>query len=274
MNQNSRGVSSFIAATQLADFDGSRRYFVGSSFCYWQDGARANGTFMWGKPREQDIAEMEPFWSIGAGDPKWDGRAAFIDARAVEAIDALGFKRLLSYLLRTQQSLRGVGSVTMVHGGGLVGVVTAGLLNVVRPAYPFRAVGAEQLEKAFEQVRVGDLYEPVEALRRSVGQEPEIVRQLKVILNQRPDATADDLADALGLSSRTLQRRLDQAGTSLRQERQTHLLRRAEELLAATSLDLDAIAAEVGLASASHLVALFRRVHGTTPGEWRQHNRR
>ncbi|MGV3625095.1 MAG: helix-turn-helix domain-containing protein [Archangium sp.] len=268
-------MTSFVAASQPADFDGkSRRYVVGRSFCYWQDGARANGTVMWGKPLEHDIAEMEPYWSIGAGDSKWDGRAAFIDARAVEAIDALGFKRLLSYLLRTQQSLKGVGSVTMVHGGGLVGVVTAGLLNVVRPAYPFRAVGAEQLKKAFEEVRVGDLYEPVETLRGSVGQDPEIVRLVRAVLSRTLDATAHDVADELGLSARTLQRRLDSAGTSLRQERQRHLLLHAEELLAATSLDLDAIAAQVGLASASHLVSLFRRVHGATPGEWRERNRR
>lgn len=267
-------VSFFRIATSPADFDGSARYVVGRCFCYWQDGVRANGTFMWGKPLEQDIAEMEPYWSIGAGDAAWDGRAAFIDARAVDSVDALGFKRLLSYLLRTQQSLKGVGSVTMVHGGGLVGVVTAGLLNVVRPAYPFRAVGAEQLRRGFEEVRVGDLYEPVEALRCSVGQEPEIVRAVIALLHRKPDATADELADELGLSARTLQRRLDDAGTSLREARQQHLMRQAEELLAATSLDLDAIAAQVGLASASHLVTLFRRVHGTTPGEWRERNRR
>lgn len=268
-------MSYFLVATSPSDFDGkSPRYVVGRCFCYWQDGARANGTFMWGKPLERDIAEMEPYWSLGAGDPAWDGRAAFIDARAVEAVDALGFHRLLSYLLKTQQSLRGVGAVTMVHGGGLVGVVTAGLLNVVRPAYPFRAVGAEKLREVFEALRIGDLYEPVEMLRCSVGQVPEIVRTVQAVLKQQPDATVEQLADQLGLSARTLQRRLDDAGTSLRQERQRHVMHQAEELLAATSLDLDAIAAQVGLASASHLVTLFRRVHDVTPGEWRERNRR
>lgn len=268
-------MSLFTIATSPSQFDGvARRYVVGRRFCYWQDGVRANGTFMWGTPLEADIAEMEPYWSIGAGDPTWNGRAGFIDARAVDSIDALGFKRLLSYLLRTQQSLRGVGSVTMVHGGGLVGVVTAGLLNVVRPAYSFRAVGADTLRETFAELKIEDLFEPVESLRARVGQAPEIVRAVKAVLNTQPNVSMNELADHLGLSGRTLQRRLDGAGTTLRRERQQHLMNQAEELLAATTLDLDAIAAQLGLTSASHLVTYFRRVHGLTPGEWRERNRR
>ncbi len=269
------GVSLFLPATQLSEFNGSsRRYVLGRSFCYWQDGKRANGTFIWGKPLEQDIAEMEPYWSCCAGDRTFDGRAVFIDARAVDNIDALAFKRLLSYLLRMRQSLRGVGTTTMVHGGGLAGVVTAGLLNVVRPASPFRAVGAEQLREAFSSANLAELYDEVEALRSRVGKAPEIVFAVRAVLQRLPDVTVEELAEQLGLSSRTLQRRLDAAGTSLRQERQTHVMRQAEELLAATTLDLDAIAAQVGLSSASHLVTHFRRVHSMTPGEWRERNQR
>lgn len=257
------------------DLDGrGRRYALGRCFCYWQDGTRANGTFLWGKPLEQDIAELEPYWSLGAGDAAFDGRAAFIDAREVSGIDALGFRRLLSYLQTTQRSLRGVGSVTMVHGGGLVGVITAGLLNVVRPAYPFRAVGAEQLREAFATAGVADLFEPVEALRRRAGQAPDIVRAVQAALHQQPDASTEALARRLGVSVRTLQRRLEAAGSSLREARRRHVLHQAEELLASTALDLDAIAAQVGLVSASHLVAQFRRAHAMTPGEWRARNRR
>ncbi|GMU60389.1 MAG: hypothetical protein AMXMBFR34_21520 [Myxococcaceae bacterium] len=265
----------FLPATSLHEFDGTTsRYFLGRSFCYWLVGRRANGTFLWGKPQEQDIAEMEPFWSLGAGDPAWNGRVGFIDARAVEGVDALAFRRLLSYLVRTQPSMKGVGAVTMVHGGGLVGVVTAGLLNVVRPSYGFRAVSADKLREAFAASGVEELFDEVEALRGRVGVAPEVVRAVQAVLHQQPSATLADLAHALGLSARTLQRRLDAAGASVRQLRVDLLLRQAEELLAATELDLDAIAAQVGLASASHLVSLFHRVHGMTPGAWRERNRR
>ena len=79
---------------------------------------------------------MELCWNLGTDDPDWDGHAVFIDARGVEGVDVFAFRRLLSYLAATQHSLRNVGSVTMAHDGGLVGVVTAGLLSVVRPSYP------------------------------------------------------------------------------------------------------------------------------------------
>jgi AraC-like DNA-binding protein len=77
----------------------------------------------------------------------------------------------------------------------------------------------------------------------------------------------------MGLSQRTLQRRLGDAGTTFREERDRYLSTEIERLLSGTELDLDAIAAEVGLSSASHLVAHFRATHGTTPGAWRAERR-
>jgi AraC-like DNA-binding protein len=268
-------VSSFVAAATHSEFDGAgRRYAVGRTFAFWQDGTRANGTFMWGKPLEADIAQMETYWQLGE-DRRFAGRAVFIDARDVDSIDALGFKRLLGYLLERSRRLdHTVGSMTMIHGGGLVGVVTAGLLNVVRPPYPFRAVSGDDSGEGYADAGVGDLFDDVEALRRKLRHVPDVVRSVQGALQHQPNATASELARRLGLSSRTLQRRLEDAGTSLRTERRNLLVRQAEELLAATSLDLDAIAARTGLASASHLVTLFRRTHGTTPGEWRSRNQK
>lgn len=268
-----RGV--FTIASGPADFDGSgRRYVVGRNYCFWQDGRRADGTVLWGRPLEQDIAELEPYWDLGTGDPAWDGRVGFVDARAVESVDAFAFRRLLSYLVHTQQTIQGVSAVTMVHGGGLVGVVAAGLLSVVRPSYPFRVVGAEQLRDAFVAAGVDDLYDAVDALREQVGAVPDIVRQVRAIFSRQPGADREVVAERLGLSARTLQRRLDAAGTSLRREKQAHILNQAEELLAFTDLDLDAIAAQLALASASHLVTIFHRQHGVTPGEWRRRRQR
>ncbi|MFT3710134.1 MAG: AraC family transcriptional regulator [Archangium sp.] len=267
-------MSSFRAVAGPADLVGEgRRYVVGRCFCYWQDGTRASGTFMFGKPLEADIAQMTEFWQLGV-DHRFAGRAVFIDARDVDSVDALAFKRLLSYLLDRERRVdHTVGSMNMVHGGGLVGVITAGLLNVVRPPYPFRATNAEDARQAFETAGVGDLFELVDELRRRFGRVPEIVRSVQSVLKREPDIEAADLALKLNLSPRTLQRRLEEVGSSLRVERRNHLMREAEELLASTALDLDAIAARLGLASASHLVTLFRRVHGVTPGEWREQNR-
>jgi AraC-like DNA-binding protein len=99
------------------------------------------------------------------------------------------------------------------------------------------------------------------------------VLELRAVLRARGLVGTAEAAKALGLSQRTLQRRLEEAGSSLRAERDHHLSRHIEHLLGGTDLDLDAIAATVGLCSASHLVSHFRSTHGTTPGAWRAQRR-
>ena len=265
---------SFIEAASPRAFDGAgRRHFAGRCFCFWQDGTRALGTMMWGKPLEADIAEMIPFFEIGAH-PRFKGHASFVDGRGLEAVDVLAFKKLLGYLI-ARRNVWGpnVGRQAILHPGGVVGVIVAGALHVARPPYPFESFSDEEAAKAFAWCRVGDLFAEVEALRKRVSATPEIIRSVQALLRERRDVATSDLARALGLSSRTLQRRLEEAGSSLREERRRGVSLQIEELLAGTELDLDAIAARVGLASASHLVKHFKSTHGATPGEWRARRR-
>ena len=101
-------------------------------------------------------------------------------------------------------------------------------------------------------------------------QSQNAIRSVRQLLGARGQLSTAALAKELGLSARTLQRRLEEAGSSLRTERARHVSLQVEELLAGTQLDLDAIAAKVGLASGSHLVRHFRGTHGMTPGQWRE----
>ena len=268
-------VSAFLAAARPTDFVGEgRRYLVDRCFLYWQVDTRASGTFMFGKPLEEDISRMQACWHRSE-DPRFSGRAVFVDARGVEAVDALAFKKLLEYLSagRKRSMDDGVGSMTLIHTGGLVGVVTAGLLKVVRPRYRFQTFAAEHTEEAFKAAGVGDLFAAVDALRAAWAHAPDIALSVRAVLQKNLSATAGEVADALRISPRTLQRRLESIDSSLRAERHHVVMQNAEELLASTGLDLDAIASRLGLSSASHLVTHFRRAHGMTPGEWRQKHR-
>jgi AraC-like DNA-binding protein len=248
-----------------------RRSYVGRRFCYWQDHVRAFGTIMWGKPLEEDIAEMIPFFEVGA-DPRFSGHASFVDGRSIEAVDVLAFGKLLSYLSARQHAWGpNIGRQAILHPGGFVGVVVAGALSVARPPHPFACF--EESAAAFAWCGVPDLHEAVAALRASASETPEIVRSVRALLRERGLVGTADAARALGLSQRTFQRRLEQAGSSLRVERDHHLSQEIEHLLDGTDLDLDAIAAAVGLRSASHLVTHFRSTHGVTPGAWRAERR-
>ncbi len=85
--------------------------------------------------------------------------------------------------------------------------------------------------------------------------------------------SVEGVARALGLSARTLQRRLFEEGTSF--QREVDAVR--EELARAYVLDetasLDEVATSLGYADPSAFVRAFRRWTGTTPGQFRAHAR-
>lgn len=86
--------------------------------------------------------------------------------------------------------------------------------------------------------------------------------------------TAGEVAKRLRCSRSTLERRMKLAlGRGPGEELRTLRLRRAETLLARTDLTLEAVAAQAGIAQATHLHALFRARHGITPGEFRRRHR-
>lgn len=257
--------------TQVFDeraFTGQGRVaFLGRCFMYWQDGTRALGTVMWGRPLEADIELMIPFFELGA-EPRYRGHASFVDGRRLESIDVLAFSKLLAYVTK-RRNVWGpnIGRQAVLHPSGFIGVMVAGALHVARPPYPFKTF-EDDLE-AFAWSGVPRLLPAYRAQVEVVCAVPEIVRVVRAALREGGRLKTGELAERLGLSERTLQRRLEEVGTSLRAEQELHLSQSVERLLAGTDLSLDAIAALSGFHSASHLARRFKQTHGQTPGEWR-----
>lgn len=82
--------------------------------------------------------------------------------------------------------------------------------------------------------------------------------------------TIDGVAGRLGLSRRTLQRRLEEAGTRYAVLQRGVLLRRATALLSGGTLSIGRIAVELGYADAAHFSRAFLDWTGTTPSRWRR----
>lgn len=82
--------------------------------------------------------------------------------------------------------------------------------------------------------------------------------------------TQQETARRLGLSQRSLRRRLAEEGTGFRALADEVRLGLVAGYLERTALPLDEIAARTGFSDAANLSHAFRRWTGTTPGRWRR----
>lgn len=82
-------------------------------------------------------------------------------------------------------------------------------------------------------------------------------------------ADLENLAEAAGLSRRTLQRKLAQAGTNFRALLKSGRLRMAQQRLSDSSMRVTDIAAEIGYTDASNFARAFQRQTGLSPSEYR-----
>jgi AraC-like DNA-binding protein len=253
--------------------DPARRYVVHRSFAYWQADRRAFGTMIWGRPDENDVVEMCAAHEVGAN-PLFRGHTSLVDIRALEAVDLLAFERMLAYLHQRRDDWSpNVSRQVVLHRGGYAHAVVVGMFQLLRPGH--QVLFFDDPKSAFESIGASDVHEELESIRAELLGTPDIVRRVQSALEGiSGKVTASAIARALGMSTRSLQRYLMDAKSSLRLERQKHLLRTSERLLESTELDLDAIAGQVGASSSSHLIALFRAHHGITPGAFRALHRR
>ena len=105
--------------------------------------------------------------------------------------------------------------------------------------------------------------------------DPVVVRALRLIRSEAGrgiDVKA--VLRQIGLSRSTLEQRFaHQVGRSVKGEIQRTRLQLAENLLRDTNLSLEDITARAGFRTASHLINLFRRLKGVTPGQFRAAHR-
>lgn len=267
-------MNSFVLVPELTTFfdEPARRYVVRRSFAYWQAERRVFGIILWGRPDEADVTEICAAHEVGA-DPLFRGHTSLVDLRALEAVDLLAFGKLLAYLKKRRAAWSPmVSRQAVLHSGGFPHATVAGMFQFLRPGHP--VIFFDDARAAYGSVGASDVLPEVEELRGTLLGTPEIVRRVRSAFEGLPvRSSLAEVASAVGVSVRSLQRHLTEVGSSLRLERQVHIVRASERLLEETELDLGAIAAEVGASSASHLVLLFRQHRGMTPGAVREQRR-
>ncbi|HEX4869367.1 MAG TPA: AraC family transcriptional regulator ligand-binding domain-containing protein, partial [Moraxellaceae bacterium] len=82
--------------------------------------------------------------------------------------------------------------------------------------------------------------------------------------------TREEIAEELGMSGRTLHRRLQDEGTSFRDILDAIRLQMAQDLLRESGLTVEAVAQRLGFQESQSFIRWFRPLAGMTPGEFRQ----
>ncbi len=259
--------SAFVASPRGA-------YVQGRSFFYFQTTEDLTGYVLWGAPSGADIDDLVAL--INSSVARLPPHPTLVDARALEGAPTQLFDRLASFIRDNRGALqRSATRLAIVRGQGLSGAVAGGFFDVVAAPYPVEAF--ETLGDALAWLDVtdaADLAQELDELRDAASSVPSLLRQLRAAVDAalpQPDEGA--VARLLGLSSRTLQRRLSELGTSFAGEVARVRVARAVTLLEGTDELLTRIAFDVGSPSLSSFSTLVKKVTGETPSAIRAKRR-
>ncbi len=251
------------------------RYVVGRHFFIWCRARDFTGSVLWGRPEERDTQEIVEVWR--ELHPRMEPFDVVTDGSRIESIDAAAFDVMVRYLRdKLPTYARTIRRQAIVHPPGLPGAAIAGLLPTIGIYYQWRIFAQPRDGFGWLERRDGDdVCDEVSALAERLSGVSPWRRVIAEALRAAPDdVTLATVARRLGRSERSLQRDLQQAGTTFRGELEGARVELARALLVDTDLKIDAVARRVGCASSAHFATLFRRVAGETPSAYRERHRR
>ena len=245
------------------------RYVAGDCFLHFCAAPGFWGIVLWGRPDQQQAVELGRSLLLGLSPPA-EPHVTLFDASRLEGSDPAAFRAAGRYLDRFGPALkRHVVRLALVRPSGMNGAVVAGAFEVLPRPFPTAVFGDAVSACAWLGLDI-DGAGLVTALHAEVTTTPRVVPALRAYLDEHlSDVTVEQAARALGLSARSLQRKLGEVGTTFSEELADARVRAARRMLADGNAPLTAIAFDVGCASLQHFSALFRRRTRETPSAFR-----
>ena len=253
------------------------RYLAGDNFLHWYASPELCGFTVWGIPGEAQISRLTQVLDVELAPAL--PHMSLVDARRLEAPDSNGLSVLVKYMAKRGGSFaQTVKRQALVRPEGMAGAVVGGFYSLVKSGYPTHAF-ADPLEALIwlgrpEAEARALLNELSELVARQMGMSPLLSELHRVLRLRLTEASLADVARVMGMSERTLQRRLRESGTSFQTELNTVQVRTAQALLLESNAKVTAVAVEVGCASLQHFSSLFRKVTGESPSDWRERHRK
>lgn len=243
-------------------------FIGGRNWVYLCTDAGLFGQIYRGRPEAADVEQLTSLWQVELR-AETPPHASYVDASGLTGMDPGWFELMRSELERNRAALSDkLQRQALVRPPGLPGALVAGFYDVLTPSYPVQVFesAADALGWLGRPELAGAI---VSLVQQSSGAEPLVEQLRRFLARGLAGATLPTAARDAGVSPRTLQRRLRDAGTSFQTELQTARIDAAKALMADTGTKLTAIALEVGCSSLQHFSGLFRQLTGVSPSEWR-----
>ncbi len=261
-------------ALRAATFDDFRRapagcYFAGATFAHFCATDDYWGVILWGRPSSDDIALLVRSLHLELAETASRHRSV-VDTRRLDSVDVTAFAVLDDYV-RTHTTELGakVDRLALLRPEGMTGAVVAGFFEVLPRPYPVEVFASG--EDAMAWLEVETPASLLDLIFEQAAGAPPIVAALRTVLEANlADVAVASAAKELGMSERTLQRRIRQANTTFADELNAARVRTAKRLLADSDEPVTRIALDVGCATPQHFSTLFRKATGLTPSAWRK----
>jgi len=230
-----------------------------------------SGIVLWGHLDGPAIAELGLVIATRYGQAP-PPHPVYLDLRAVESVAPSVFTVRAQVLSNVRKMMvRHTTKVAMVHAGGLVGATFVGIRAISPAPVPEEFfLDPHEALRWIDRDRDADLIGEVERLRAEVLDPTLLLRDLHGVLEREPRQTLQEAAKSLGMSDRTLQRRLAGEGTTFQQQQAQATVRAAQRLLLESCASITQVAVDLGYASPQQLATLFRRQVGEAPTSWRK----
>jgi AraC-like DNA-binding protein len=265
-----------LPATRIDELarDPAGRYLTGETFLFFCADAGLFGFAVWGRVTEGDVRRLVQALAVSRRRP----HVTLMDARRMEAIEPAAFEVLAEYARSTWEPERGVTRAAIVRAPGVSGAIVSGFYRMFSPPPPYPVELFDEMPAALAWLGVGPrpaLVDELDELCARARGTTRFLGALRELLEARTGTLSlPAAARALAMSERTLQRRLASEGTTFQNEQSGAQLRKAQRLMTESDIKLTHVALEVGCASPQQFSAMFRRVTGESPSEWRARQRK
>jgi AraC-like DNA-binding protein len=247
------------------------RYVMGPGWLHFCATPSLWGATLWGRAEKQNLTSL--FDLVERTIEQAGQHVSLLDIRGLEHVDLAGFGLIGSYMSRHRSTLaRRVIRHAVIRAEGLLGAVVSGSYEIFAAPYPvslFTDLGEalSWLDPPLDP----SIRESIASLCASAAGPPCLLTQLHEVLGTDLDhADLSRAAARMGITARTLQRRLQQLGTSFRAELDITRIREGQRRMLHSDRPLTEIAMDLGFSSLQNFSRQFRRVVGEAPSAWRQ----